>query len=126
MDEELVLVATMISHLKLMVSNILLTLNGPVPVICSVLRHSLIVTYLLSTGKHGHGVTPNDRFEKAYYEKHPELIKKEVEQYHERPAWAMSSDDLNKIVRDTASRASGIGKTSLALRVRCWKSWQLF
>jgi hypothetical protein len=43
------------------------------------------------------------------------LIKKEIDQYHERPAWAMSSDDLNKIVRDTASRGSGLGKITFVL-----------
>lgn len=54
---------------------------------------------------------PPDRFEKAYYEKHPELVKKELGQYGEgRPEWAMSSEDLNKIVRDTASRGAGLGK----------------
>lgn len=64
-------------------------------------------------GRHGHQVLPHhhDRFEKAYYEKHPELFKKELGQYGEgRPEWAMSSDDLNKIVRDTASRGTGLGK----------------
>jgi hypothetical protein len=64
-------------------------------------------------GRHGHQVLPHhhDRFEKAYYEKHPELFKKELGQYGEgRPEWAMSSDDLNKIVRDTASRGAGLGK----------------
>jgi hypothetical protein len=64
-------------------------------------------------GRHGHQILPHhhDRFEKAYYEKHPELYKKELGQYGEgRPEWAMSSDDLNKIVRDTASRGAGIGK----------------
>ncbi|TVY73529.1 hypothetical protein LSUE1_G007255 [Lachnellula suecica] len=61
-------------------------------------------------GRHGHQVLPHDRFEKAYYEKHPELFKKELGQYGEgRPEWAMSSDDLNKIVRDTASRGAGLG-----------------
>ncbi|KAH8598839.1 altered inheritance of mitochondria protein 21 [Bisporella sp. PMI_857] len=65
-------------------------------------------------GKHGHGQTPKDHFEKAYYEKHPELYKKETGHYHgpfaeERPEWAMSSEDLNKIVRDTASRGVGLG-----------------
>ncbi|RDW88908.1 hypothetical protein BP6252_00940 [Coleophoma cylindrospora] len=70
-----------------------------------------------SYGLHGHGVVPNDRFEKAYYEKHPELFKKETGGYHgdsSRAEWAMSSDDLNKIVRDTASRGAGLG-TSPAL-----------
>ncbi|KAE8444219.1 hypothetical protein EG329_000719 [Mollisiaceae sp. DMI_Dod_QoI] len=61
-------------------------------------------------GRYGHGVVPHDRFEKAYYEKHPELFKKELGQYGEgRPEWAMSSQDLNKIVRDTASRGAGLG-----------------
>jgi len=66
-------------------------------------------------GKHGHGQIPHDRFEKAYYEKHPELFKKETGHYHGpfsegRAEWAMSSEDLNKIVRDTASRGSGLGE----------------
>ena len=64
-------------------------------------------------GRHGHQVQPHhhDRFEKAYYEKHPEIYKRELGQYGEgRPEWAMSSDDLNKIVRDTASRGAGPGK----------------
>ncbi|CZT43079.1 related to MUC1 Extracellular alpha-1,4-glucan glucosidase [Rhynchosporium secalis] len=65
-------------------------------------------------GRYGHGVIPHDRFEKAYYEKHPELFKKELGQYGEgRPEWAMSSDDLNKIVRDTASRGAGSGSRNL-------------
>ncbi|KAJ8061066.1 hypothetical protein OCU04_010143 [Sclerotinia nivalis] len=67
-----------------------------------------------SYGLHGHGIIPHDRFEKAYYEKHPELYKKETASYHGplgegRADWAMSSDDLNKIVRDTASRGAGLG-----------------
>lgn len=71
-------------------------------------------------GKHGHGQLPHDRFEKAYYEKHPELLKKETGAYHgpfaeDRPEWAMSSDDLNKIVRDTASRGAGLGGFSFLL-----------
>lgn len=74
-----------------------------------------------SYGLHGHGVVPNDRFEKAYYEKHPELFKKETGQYHgdgSRAEWAMSSEDLNKIVRDTASRGTGLGKVYICtLRV---------
>lgn len=68
-------------------------------------------------GKHGHGQIPHDRFEKAYYEKHPELLKKETGHYHGpfaegRAEWAMSSEDLNKIVRETASRGSGLGKSA--------------
>jgi hypothetical protein len=68
-----------------------------------------------SYGLHGHGIIPNDRFEKIYYEKHPELLKKECGQYggalgDGRGEWALSSDDLNKIVRETASRGAGLGK----------------
>ncbi|KAG9248701.1 altered inheritance of mitochondria protein 21 [Calycina marina] len=67
-------------------------------------------------GKHGHGQVPKDRFEQAYYEKHPELFKKETANYHgpfaeNRAEFAMSSEDLNKIVRDTASR-NAIGTPS--------------
>lgn len=67
-----------------------------------------------SYGLHGHGVVQENKFERAYYEKHPELLKKEVGQYggleNGRGEWALSSEDLNKIVRDTASRgASGLG-----------------
>lgn len=65
-----------------------------------------------SYGKHGHGVMPHDRFEKAYYEKHPELLKKEVDLFHEKAEWAMSSEDLNRIVRETASRAAEKGTSS--------------
>lgn len=51
-----------------------------------------------------------DQFEKAYHEKHPEVAKREIGQYGEgRPEWAMSSDDLNKSVRATATRGSGLG-----------------
>lgn len=68
-----------------------------------------------SYGLHGHGVLPHDRFEKEYYQKHPELLKKETGQYggaigEGRGEWAMSSEDLNKIVRETASRGSGMGE----------------
>ncbi|KAK8069313.1 hypothetical protein PG994_005929 [Apiospora phragmitis] len=62
-------------------------------------------------GLHGHGVAPADKFEKAYYEKHPELHKKEVHNHlHDRANdYSMSSEELNKIVRDTASRGGGFG-----------------
>jgi hypothetical protein len=48
-----------------------------------------------------------------YYEKHPELLKRETGYTPgvvEKAEWALSSDDLNKIVRDTASRGAGIGE----------------
>ncbi|KAH8423822.1 uncharacterized protein LDX57_001578 [Aspergillus melleus] len=68
-----------------------------------------------SYGLHGHGVQPNDKFEKAWYEKHPEeYVKEEQGQYGPgvgtpRPDWALSSDDLNKIVRGSAVTGSGLG-----------------
>ncbi|KAK2767812.1 hypothetical protein FQN54_003973 [Arachnomyces sp. PD_36] len=73
-----------------------------------------------SYGLHGHGVQSNDRFEKAWYDKHPdELAREEQGQYGPglsggRPESALSSDELNRIVRDSASRGSGLGTSSTA------------
>lgn len=69
-----------------------------------------------SYGLHGHGQIHNDRFEKIYYEKHPELLKRETGHYGgalgDGPReWVMSSEDLNKIVRETASRGAGLGES---------------
>ena len=68
-----------------------------------------------SYGLHSHGVISTDRFEKAWYEKHPEALLRD-EQGHYGPGlsgsrgeWALSSEDLNKIVHDTASRGAGFG-----------------
>ncbi len=67
-----------------------------------------------SYGMHGHGVPHNDQFEKAWYDKHPDaLVREEHGQYGPgigggRGEWALSSEDLNKIVRDTASRGPGM------------------
>ena len=69
-----------------------------------------------SYGLHGHGMTSTDSLEKAWYDKHPEKLgTEEGGQYGPglggpRGEWALSSDDLNKIVRSTKSRASGFGK----------------
>ncbi|MCJ1386843.1 hypothetical protein MMC17_009971 [Xylographa soralifera] len=68
-----------------------------------------------SYGLHGHGMANSDKFEKAWYDKHPDaLVREESGQYGPgigggRGEWAMSSEDLNKIVRDTASRGAGFG-----------------
>ncbi|MCJ1399458.1 hypothetical protein MMC11_002660 [Xylographa trunciseda] len=68
-----------------------------------------------SYGLHGHGLASPDKFEKAWYDKHPDaLVREESGQYGPgiggaRGEWAMSSEDLNKIVRDTASRGAGFG-----------------
>ncbi|KAJ6785640.1 hypothetical protein PWT90_04788 [Aphanocladium album] len=59
-----------------------------------------------SYGLHGHGVHPQDKLEKAYYEKHPELVGKEKHRMHDhrQSDYAMSSNELNRMVRDTARR----------------------
>ncbi|KAL4729280.1 hypothetical protein ACLX1H_003694 [Fusarium chlamydosporum] len=64
-----------------------------------------------SYGLHGHGVAPQDKLEKEYYEKHPEVLKREHQTpLHDRQNdFAMSKDDLNKLVRDTRSRGAGMG-----------------
>ena len=79
------------------------------------MMYPILLLTLANSGRYGHGIPhQNDHFEKAYYEKHPELFKKELGHYGEgRPEWAMSSDDLNKIVRNTASRGAALGKTNI-------------
>ncbi|KAI0870926.1 hypothetical protein GGS24DRAFT_504289 [Hypoxylon argillaceum] len=64
-----------------------------------------------SYGLHGHGVESTDKLEKAYYEKHPDMYQKErYHALHDRVQdYSMSSENLNKIVRDTASRGVGFG-----------------
>ena len=68
-----------------------------------------------SYGLHGHGVPHTDRFEKAWYDKHPDALVREENGLYgpglggSRGEWALSSDDLNKIVRETASRGAGFG-----------------
>ncbi|KAI9786982.1 MAG: hypothetical protein M1835_002894 [Candelina submexicana] len=68
-----------------------------------------------SYGLHGHGIPTQDKFEKAWYEKHPEALEREEHGEYGpgigggRGEWALSSEDLNKIVRDTASRGAGFG-----------------
>ncbi|KAJ4525247.1 hypothetical protein HRR83_000923 [Exophiala dermatitidis] len=73
-----------------------------------------------SYGLHGHGVIPQDKFEKDWYAKHPEAAQHEETTGHGvyesigsgRGSFALSSDDLNKIVRETAIRGSGLGTSS--------------
>jgi len=71
-----------------------------------------------SYGLHGHGGPSNDRFEKAWYDKHPdELVRAEKGQYgpglgRQRAEWAMSSDDLNKIVKTSANKGTGLGASA--------------
>ncbi|KAH8694914.1 altered inheritance of mitochondria protein 21 [Talaromyces proteolyticus] len=65
-------------------------------------------------GLHGHSVQSIDKFEKAWYEKHPdEYAREEQGQYGPaiapRPDWALSSDDLNRIVRSSTGKESSVG-----------------
>ncbi|KEF61363.1 uncharacterized protein A1O9_02929 [Exophiala aquamarina CBS 119918] len=70
-----------------------------------------------SYGLHGHGLPPQDKFEKDWYAKHPDIAQHEETHGHGvyesigsgRGSFALSSDDLNKIVRSTASRGTGMG-----------------
>ena len=71
-----------------------------------------------SYGLHGHGTLAQDRFEKAWYEKHPEALEREEHGEYGpgigggRGEFALSSDDLNRIVHDTATRGVGFGMLS--------------
>jgi hypothetical protein len=80
-----------------------------------------------SYGLHGHGVPTEDKFEKDWYAKHPEQYVHDEDQglYSStgtgRGEFALSSEDLNNIVRSTASRVAGFGTQLSCLRrgVRC-------
>ena len=70
-----------------------------------------------SYGLHGHGTPINDRFEKAWYDKHPDALEREEHGEYGpgigggRGAWALSREDLDRIVRETASRGAGVGQS---------------
>ncbi len=74
-----------------------------------------------SYGLHGHGVPTHDKFDKDWYAKHPDQLLHEETIGHGhysatgsgRGEWALSSDDLNKIVRNTASRGAGLGRREI-------------
>lgn len=63
-----------------------------------------------SYGMHGHGLQAADHFEREWYAKHPDALQREEHGEYGpgigggRGSWAMSSDDLNKLVYDTASK----------------------
>jgi hypothetical protein len=69
-----------------------------------------------SYGLHGHGVVPQDKLEREYYKKHPELLKREENTpIHDRQNdYALSSTELNRLVRDTRSRGAGQGELWVA------------
>jgi Altered inheritance of mitochondria protein 21 len=70
-----------------------------------------------SYGLHGHGLPPSDPFEKDWYAKHPEELHHEEAHGHGvyeglgsgRGAFALSSDDLNRIVSNANIAGSGFG-----------------
>ena len=74
-----------------------------------------------SYGLHGHGLPSHDKFDKDWYAKHPDQLVHEETIGHGhysatgsgRGEWALSSDDLNKIVRNTASRGAGFGRREI-------------
>ena len=78
-----------------------------------------------SYGLHGHGVTPADPFEKDWYAKHPEELQHEEAHGHGvyegigsgRGAFALSSDDLNKIVRGNDNRVGGFGRLDPSIQL---------
>jgi Altered inheritance of mitochondria protein 21 len=76
-----------------------------------------------SYGLHGHSSSAvhAGRFEKAWYDKHPEALEREEKGEYApgatgtRTEWALSSEDLNRAVRETAVRGSGFGEQLLRL-----------
>lgn len=77
-----------------------------------------------SYGLHGHGLNsfhgidqPKDQFAKDWYQKHPEEYKKEqgriYDPGHPSHDWALSSDDLNKLVHKSSSKGLGMGEFRL-------------
>lgn len=75
-----------------------------------------------SYGMHGHGAISTDQFEREWYAKHPDALQKEEHGEYGpgigggRREWALSSDDLNKLVRETASK---VFSSSNPLRLPC-------
>ena len=62
-----------------------------------------------SYGLHGHGMQSTDHFEQQWYAKHPDALEKEEGEYGPgigggRGEWALSSVELNKLVRETTSQ----------------------
>jgi hypothetical protein len=67
-----------------------------------------------SYGLHGHGLAPKDPFERDWYAKHPDALQREEGEYGPglqgpRNEWALSSEELNKLVHDTGRRGVGMG-----------------
>ncbi|KAF2429198.1 hypothetical protein EJ08DRAFT_698559 [Tothia fuscella] len=66
-----------------------------------------------SYGLHGHGLNAKSQFEKAWYDKHPEVLAQEVKGEYgpaisdNRKEWALSSEELNKLVHQRAMDSMG-------------------
>ena len=63
-----------------------------------------------SYGLHGHGLQSADQFEQSWYAKHPEALEREEHGEYGpgigggRGEWALSREDLNKLVRETSRK----------------------
>ncbi|OJD39875.1 protein impact protein [Diplodia corticola] len=74
-----------------------------------------------SYGLHGHGVKPQDDFERQWYAKHPHDAAREAQGEYgpairvNRKEWALSSEELNKIVQETATKGVGMGASPGAI-----------
>jgi len=96
-----------------------------------------------SYGLHGHGVIDKtDRFEKAWYDRHPEALAREAKGEYGpaiddgRKEWALSTEELNKLVHTKSNPSMGMlvpavepdSNVLLTIR-RCissygWNSWR--
>lgn len=69
-----------------------------------------------SYGLHGHGTPVYDKFEKAWYDKHPEALEREEHGEYGpgigggRGPWALSREELDRLVRETATKGAGVGE----------------
>jgi hypothetical protein len=69
-----------------------------------------------SYGLHGHGVIPKDEFEKQWYAKHPEDLRREQAGEYgphirvDRKDYHWVGDDLVKLVHSASSQGNGMGK----------------
>ncbi|KAI9792828.1 MAG: hypothetical protein M1816_001560 [Peltula sp. TS41687] len=74
-----------------------------------------------SYGLHGHGTPAHDKFEKAWYDKHPEALEREEHGEYGpgigggRGAWALSREELDRLVRETAAKGVGVGTSPAVL-----------
>ncbi|KAH9818213.1 Altered inheritance of mitochondria protein 21 [Teratosphaeria destructans] len=67
-----------------------------------------------SYGLHGHGLAPQDQFERDWYAKHPdEALKEHYNAYALRPETALSSDQLNRIVSNSDDVGMGTSPSAI-------------